>query len=340
MNASKITFLLFSFFISSTFSFIINGNEVKSSADYPFIVKILPVGCAGVIIDKRWVLTAAHCKMGINNILAGQIDLRKKTSDDQLFRVSNRIIHPKSKKIRHSNFSPVHYDFQLLRLKNDLDLTKSNIGKIPLATKEDARDYLISGELFKVIGWGATKLSGYGSSKVLNELEVPFINYIKSNHRDAYAGVIDPESMLTAGYMEGGKDSCHGDSGGPLFKMINGENKLFGIVSGGKACAQKNKPGVYSKVPSILNWIKETIQSEYTCRDINILFINKEVKLRYRNRNYILSFSKNKKGSKLYTNRNGAKLSFNKRNNFLSFKEGRKKVSCYLDQYKFTGLLQ
>lgn len=61
--------------------------------------------------------------------------------------------------------------------------------------------------------------------------------------------------MLCAGFKEGGKDTCLGDSGGPL--VYKGEQ--IGVVSWGYGCALPNKPGVYSDVPKMLNWIMQQI---------------------------------------------------------------------------------
>ena len=61
-----------------------------------------------------------------------------------------------------------------------------------------------------------------------------------------------------------GKDSCGGDSGGPLMltqeRMGRKNHTIVGIVSWGKTtCGTKNAPGVYADVSFFLEWILNKI---------------------------------------------------------------------------------
>ena len=57
-------------------------------------------------------------------------------------------------------------------------------------------------------------------------------------------------------------DTCQGDSGGPLM-MFTSANvwQIVGITSNGIGCAEKNLPGVYTRVAAFQTWINDTMNN-------------------------------------------------------------------------------
>lgn len=58
--------------------------------------------------------------------------------------------------------------------------------------------------------------------------------------------------MLCAGILDvGGKDSCQGDTGGPLLN----NNVVVGVISWGFRCGTPEYPGVTARVSALMDWI-------------------------------------------------------------------------------------
>jgi len=104
----------------------------------------------------------------------------------------------------------------------------------------------------------------------LHEVEADIISMDVCTRPDWYG--IDEDNpfvqkLICAGYEEGGRSFCSGDSGGPLqCQARDGRWRLVGVVSifgggilGHPMCAFPKKPGVYVKIAAYLDWINKYV---------------------------------------------------------------------------------
>lgn len=108
-------------------------------------------------------------------------------------------------------------------------------------------------------------ISGY-SSPYLLKLAVPYVqnNECVSRYNRSRTQVRIGARQMCAGGQTG-RDSCSGDSGGPLMlsQYFNGESRYFqhGIVSfGPRNCGSEGLPGVYTRVSQYMDWILDNIK--------------------------------------------------------------------------------
>lgn len=156
--------------------------------------------------------------------------------------IINVFVHPKFQ----DHPTPT-FDFAVMQLEEISNFPK-NVGFIKLP---DENDEVAEGEKTLVTGWGVTH-NTFEDPRNLRAVEVPIISYKKCKEDYGFIPVTD--STLCAGFPEGKKDACYGDSGGPMKRLK--DDTLIGIVSWGLECALPNKPGVYSKITSARSWIK------------------------------------------------------------------------------------
>lgn len=115
------------------------------------------------------------------------------------------------------------------------------------------------------LGWG--RILEYSDVKptILQQVQLPIIPNAKckeglGKYRD---NISFSDIVLCAGFSEGGKDTCTGDSGGPMMlpEFRNGKFPYYqvGIVSWGLGCARANTPGIYTNVRRYIGWISQKL---------------------------------------------------------------------------------
>jgi trypsin len=93
--------------------------------------------------------------------------------------------------------------------------------------------------------------SGTTLPSTLRKVSVPVVS--RATCRAEYGTSAVTNNMFCAGLAAGGKDSCSGDSGGPIIDAATGV--LIGTVSWGQGCAEAGYAGVYSRVGNYVTYI-------------------------------------------------------------------------------------
>jgi hypothetical protein len=240
----------------------ITGGTTAPISDFPWQVYVIAgdFRCGGSIIDNNWILTAAHCTKNSfgNPIPAASMSVKvgannpRNAIEGQLYNVSEVIVHEGYDAGTHEN------DIALLKLQQPVNYP--NASPIKLVTSEDvAYGATDPGVMSWVTGWGLTHVNPNTFPSSLQKVQLPIVT-------NAQASVVwksIPVTDLMAGYLNGNKDACNGDSGGPLAVPVVDEYKIAGIVSWGSSNC--NTYGGYTRVSLFENWIrtKTGIQKEY-----------------------------------------------------------------------------
>jgi secreted trypsin-like serine protease len=232
--------------------------------------------CGGSVVTQSIVLTAAHCVYdtdpdclplpGLNLCLPGDPggDGTKRMDPNDVEVVLGRTTLSNTSQGVELGVQGVSY--QTSPAYNP-STVQNDVGYLVLASPAPAAqtpiDIAGSGEgavwaagvVAEITGWGSTSphtgspLDPVTPSDTLRVASVPILPDSTCGSRPVYDDLFDPNTMLCAGDLNGGTDTCFGDSGGPLqTPLAGGGYRLAGITSWGFGCAQKNSPGVYARV--------------------------------------------------------------------------------------------
>jgi len=240
----------------------IRGGWDADKGEWPWIAQLLNNGrqfCGGSLITRKHILTAAHCvahmsRYDVANLKVRLGDHAIKTSNDNVQLFESKA----ARVVRHKEFSQqtLHKDVAIITLTDEVP-EMANVRPVCL---ESFGGPARVGQTATVVGWGSLRENG-PQPDILQEITVKI--WDNKECKDTYGpaapgGIMD--HMLCAG--QAGKDSCSGDSGGPM-QIGNGDTwTQIGVVSWGIGCGKSQYPGVYSRVASLRDWI-DKITNDY-----------------------------------------------------------------------------
>uniref|UniRef100_A0A023ER99 CLIP domain-containing serine protease n=1 Tax=Aedes albopictus TaxID=7160 RepID=A0A023ER99_AEDAL len=256
------------------------GGERAGITAYPWIARIEHFDqrsnkhafhCGGSLISERYVLTAAHCLSGvpktwtITSVRLGEWDTTSNPDceDGECYDVVQDIAVERL--IIHENFintrTEVHNDIALLRLASLAQYTET-VTPICLPLDGSFTNRPSEGSRLFVAGWGQTEFDSGSRFKMHVSVPTVTMQHCQSKYP---AANIDDRQICAGG--EAGKDSCRGDSGGPLMEVVPPTRQqpqpafyMMGVVSFGRQCGLESVPGVYTKVNRFGDWILNHIE--------------------------------------------------------------------------------
>ncbi|XP_041470849.1 suppressor of tumorigenicity 14 protein-like isoform X1 [Lytechinus variegatus] len=238
---------------------IIGGRD-SVKGNWPMQILISPENtsanlfCGGTLLNRRWVLTAAHCVLpntvGNYYVVAGVTDVNEDNSTWQFRLIADAVCNPE-------------YAFEGNFVENDNCLLLMDE---PFEFNDYVQPACLPGSNFTLdryataVGWGQTG-GGYPAPN-LQVVRLPVWPDAICD-RYSYIGSDDAERIICLGYEKGGHGLCYGDSGGSILMERDNLWYVVGTVSGGSECAAPFTPSLCMKNSYYYQFFNDTINNVY-----------------------------------------------------------------------------
>ncbi len=190
--------------------------------------------CTGTLIAPNLVVSAEHCGTCTRVFLKGH-DIDQPDTGETI-EVKKQFVHDTM-------------DLRVLVLEEDSTVTPRHV----------AQEHEVAGTTCTLVGFGTIDLNGTKGYGLKRMVEVPIISLNCDSADDQQQHRCVPGEVV-AGHRGLLRDSCKGDSGGPLYIQDDqGNFHLLAATSRGSADSAHmcGDGGVYVRVDLLLDWIKE-----------------------------------------------------------------------------------
>ncbi|MCX5740918.1 MAG: trypsin-like serine protease [Proteobacteria bacterium] len=224
---------------------IIGGTTVTSADTWADTVAVLGAQgvCSGTLIAPDVVLTAGHCA----EVNPTQVKL--KTTD---YNGAGGITAAVKSITAYPNWETT-YDVSVIVL------TAPVAGVTPrkVATACTFQTGWTNSAMVHLVGFGAIDTAAQGNNSKLYEVSVPLTDAMCSAGNGCKPAVAPGGEFAAGG---NGKDSCNGDSGGPVYLDTARGPILVGAVSRAtdSATAPCGEGGIYVRTDKVLQWLETT----------------------------------------------------------------------------------
>lgn len=214
---------------------IIGGRRTEDFPDCCALGDDTDYYCTGTLVAPNIVVTAAHCPALTRAFLKGS-DVTRPASGETI-RIKEQFAHPSE-------------DFRVLVLERDSTVTPRHVAQGPEVRGTEAL----------VVGFGTVNLAGTVGYGIKRMVKVPITSLGCESREDQKQYGCRGGTEMVAGHRGLRRDTCKGDSGGPLYiESTDGDYYLLGATSRGmrNSSTTCGDGGIYVRVDKLLDWVEE-----------------------------------------------------------------------------------